>query len=310
MPRVWGVELLRGRGRAGQGRPGSFRRSLARRCVGASGAARHFSRSHRARDDRHWRVRPRARRRHGARLRRSHRRRAGHRQVDPPAASHGATHGRRGQDALRLRRGVHAADAPPCGPVGDRGVRALHASGDARRGDPTPRHGNEAARARRRLDTDRDCRGSGDRPGQPHTDTRERCGAHPLREVHERACLHRGSRHEGRVHRRTQDAGAHGGHGRILRGRPAPRLPHRAGREEPVWVHARDGCVRDVGSGTHASGKPIRPIPQRTTRRNVRLRRRVHDGGLAAPAARATGRRALERPCASPRAWTATACRS
>ena len=63
-----------------------------------------------ARLHRHRRARPRARRRARARLARAARRGAGHRQVDAAAAGGGRARAERDRGALRVRRGVAAAD--------------------------------------------------------------------------------------------------------------------------------------------------------------------------------------------------------
>ena len=97
-------------------------------------------------EDGHRRVRLRARRRHRAGIDGARRRRAGHRQVDAPAAGRGAAcRAPASRDALRLRRGI-ARCRSSCAPTGSattRGDVALLSETDAR---DDPRHGGGSAR--------------------------------------------------------------------------------------------------------------------------------------------------------------------
>ena len=87
--------------------------------------------------------------------------------------------------------------------------------------------------------------------------------ADPLRQGAGRRPRARRPRHQGRADRRPQGDRAHGRHRALLRGRPRPRLPHPARRQEPLRRHRRDRRVRD-GVGRPARGRqPLRAVPRR-----------------------------------------------
>src|SRR5205823_4271486 len=64
-------------------------------------------------------------------------------------------------------------------------------------------------------------------------------------------------RDEGGVSGGSSGVGAHGGHGALLRRRPAPRLSHPARRQEPIRVDGRNRDLRDARRGSGGGGEPV-----------------------------------------------------
>ena len=123
--------------------------------------------------------------------------------------------------------------------------------------------------------------------------------------------LHRRPRHQGRRHRGPARARAHGRRGAVLRGRPRPRVPHRARGQEPVRLVERDRHLRDGRARARRRGVAVGGAAVRARRGRLRLGGHGGDGGLAPAARRDPGardaratcrRRGGSRPASRPRA--------
>ena len=189
--------------------------------------------------------RPRARRRPRPGIRDAARRRAGHRQVHPPAPSGRQPVGRRAALRARLGRGVSSTGGSSRPAAGDRRPRDLLPPGPRARGRPPdrsrgrslpPRRGFHpgVARRRRLLHARRSVPGAVVH-GCPRR-TREEHG--------DRRAPHR-PRDEGRRPGRTADAGARRRRRVDVRRRPALRPADARGRQEPIRTRGRGRMVRD-----------------------------------------------------------------
>ena len=94
----------------------------------------------------------------------------------------------------------------------------------------------------------------------PHPHARGQAGGHDR--------LPRRARNQGGGAGRPARAGAHGGRGALLRGRPPPGLPHPARGQEPLRLRQRDRRLPHGADGHGAGGEPLgvpalRPHPRR-----------------------------------------------
>ena len=219
---------------SGQGTGGPIRRPRWRGRLGTSLALRHR------------RVRPGLRRRLGARLGSTCRRRPGHRQVDPLAPGAGGPGPRRRPVRIHLGRGSKRPDPharPPARLARGtltacrRDQRARHPH-QSRQGRGAPRGGDrfdpDHVRRQPRLGPRHGCPGTRQRPGTRWPRQAPRPDHDPGR-----------PRHQGRTDRGPQGAGAHGRHGALLRGRAEPPVPHITGGEKPLRPHRRDRRIRN-----------------------------------------------------------------
>ena len=198
----------------------------------------------------------------------SHRRRAGNREVHAAAAGGGAAGDRRPHRALRQRRGVARPDPAPGRPPGRR--RRARCTCSAR---PGSRPSSSAAGA---ISADVVVI---DSIQTVYTDTLEsapgnvgqvrECSGQLMRFAKESgtAVDRGGPRHQGRRHRRAQDARAHRGYGALLRGRGHARLPAASHHQEPVRLGGRARRVLDDRSGPGRRAQSVGRLPRGARRR-------------------------------------------
>ena len=210
-------------------------------------------------------------RRPGARLGDPDRRRAGHRQVDAPAAVRGGA--REGPArALRDRRGIRAPGRRARAPARRRGGQPRARRRDRGRAHPRARDRGGRARPRHRLDPD-------------HVGRRTRGGArrrHAASRVHgEPRAARQDDRHlrapDRPRHARGLDRGsararAHGGHGALLRERFGQPLPRDPCGQEPLRRRQRDRRVRHGRTRPAGGAQPLRDLPLARQRGRCRAR--------------------------------------